>query len=258
MPGRVDLGDDRDEAIRGVGSQSGEVVVAVEGLRAGGRLAQGDAPGLVVGQVQVQHVELVQRQQVDYPPDLLDGEERAGHVERQAAPGVPRRVEDPRAWQADLACTSLICASGRRRRDQLEQRGQAAREAGRFRRAHEDLPGVDHQRVAFAGRVAAGRREAGRRGEPRQLVRGRELDRDGRFTRYRAAAHRRQTQAGAPGDVRAESADDRRDPGVGGRDHRARTDGEPRPGPGLEPRRSRDDGMVHRQGQASSARPGSD
>src|SRR5207302_9492833 len=92
VPRRVDLGNDRDEAVSGVADQVAEVFVTVEGgagLRAGGRAAQSERPGLVVGQVQVQHVELVEFQQVDYPPDLPDGEEGAGHVEGQAAPGVP-------------------------------------------------------------------------------------------------------------------------------------------------------------------------
>ena len=56
VPGRVDLGNDRDEAVRGVAGEVAEVFVAVAGcagLRAGRRAAQGERPGLVVGQVQV-------------------------------------------------------------------------------------------------------------------------------------------------------------------------------------------------------------
>ena len=153
VPGRVDLGNDRDEAVRGVADQVAEVFVTVEGgagLRAGGRAAQGERPGLVVGQVQVQHVELVELQQVDHPADLRDREERAGHVEGQAAPGVPRRVGDLRGRDPDFVRTP-----GRRRGHQLDQRGQAARDADRFGRAQHDLAVLDHQRVAFTGRVAA-------------------------------------------------------------------------------------------------------
>lgn len=121
VPGRVDLGDHGDEAVRGIGDQRSEVFAAVEGgtgLRPSGRPAHWEPPALVVGQVQVQHVELVQFQQVDHSPDLADSEERAGHVERQAAPGIPRRVEDSRARQAYLPG-----AAGRCHGHQLDQRG---------------------------------------------------------------------------------------------------------------------------------------
>ena len=77
--------------------------------------------------------------------------------------------------------------AGRRRGYQLDQRGQAARDADRFGRAQHDLAVLDHQRVAFAGRVAAVRREAGRRGQPARFVRGGQLDRDGRLIRYPVA-----------------------------------------------------------------------
>ena len=248
MPGRVDLGNDRDEAVRGVADQVAEVFVTVEGgagLRAGGRAAQGERPGLVVGQVQVQHVELVELQQVDHPPDLPDREEGAGHVERQAAPGVPRRVQDPRGRHPEVFPA---------RRHQLEQRGQAAGDAGRFRRAQHDPAVLDQQRVAFGGRVAAVRREAGRRGQPARIGRGGQLDRDGRLIRGPVAVDRRQAQARPAGDLGAEPPDERRDRSIGVRDHRARPEGEPRPVPGVEPRRGRYDRVVHRAGLPGGVR----
>ena len=70
VPGRVDLGDDGDEAVGGVGGQGAQVAGAVEagvGLRAVGRPAHGQASALVVGQVQVQHIELVEGKQIDHP-----------------------------------------------------------------------------------------------------------------------------------------------------------------------------------------------
>ena len=74
VPGRVDLGNDGDEAVLGVGDERTEVFGSVEGV-AGlwdlGRSPHGEAPTLVVGQVQVQHIELVERQKVDHPPDLV-------------------------------------------------------------------------------------------------------------------------------------------------------------------------------------------
>ena len=244
VPGRVDLGNDRDEAVRGVADQVAEVFVPVErgvGLSAGGRAAQGERPGLVVGQVQVQHVELVELQQVDHPPDLPDGEEGTGHVERQAAPGVPRRVGDLRGRDPDL-----VRPPRRRRGHQLDQRGQAARDAGRFGRAQHDLAVLDHQRVAFTGRVAAVRREAGRRGESARFVRGGQLDRDGRLIRHPVARRRRQAQARAPGDLRAEAPDEWRDRSTGVRDCGARPEGEPRSDPGFVPHRGRYDRVIHR------------
>jgi hypothetical protein len=105
---------------------------------------------LVVGQVQVQHVELVELQQVDYPPDLPDRDGRAGQVERQTAPGESRRVEDAQARHGDLAGPGR-CGQ------QLDQRAQAARDADRFHGAQHDLISVDHQRVSLVGGTVGGR-----------------------------------------------------------------------------------------------------
>src|SRR5262249_16328063 len=108
MPGRVYLGDDGDEAVLGVGYEPAKVFGTVEGyigLRVLGRRPHGEAPALVVSQMQVQHVKLVEREKVDDALDLIQREEHAGEVERKTTPGIPRRVEDPRGRHRDLACT---------------------------------------------------------------------------------------------------------------------------------------------------------
>ncbi len=52
-------------------------------------------PALVVGQVEVQPVQLVHRHQVDHPEHVVLGQEVPGHVEMGAAPGERRGVGDP-------------------------------------------------------------------------------------------------------------------------------------------------------------------
>src|SRR5262249_31947333 len=77
MPGRVYLGNDGDEAVLGVGYESAKVFGAVEGdigLRVLGRRPHGEAPALVVSQMQVQHVKLVEREKVDDAFDLIQRE----------------------------------------------------------------------------------------------------------------------------------------------------------------------------------------
>ena len=243
MPGRVHLGDDGDEALRGVGGDRPKVPGAVEdaaGLRPRGRPRRGEPPALIVGQVQVQHVELVEREEVDHAPDLIEGEERAGEVERQAAPGVPGRVEDARARHKDLPR-----AGGRYRGHELDERGQAARDTGRFRGAHDDLIGVDRKGVPFVGRAITGGRDTQRRRERTEFVPVGKLDPDRRFIRYRVAGHRREAQPRAPHNLRAESPDDRLNIGSGARDPRARPQREPASA-ALEPGRGRYDWVVHR------------
>ncbi|GAA3305744.1 hypothetical protein GCM10020219_000860 [Nonomuraea dietziae] len=97
--------------------------------------------GLAVGEVQVQHVELVQRQQVDDLLDLVDGEEPAHHVQGQPAPAQGGPVEDAHAGGHEprlLSCQQL--REGRRATEQPLGRG------GR----HRGRPLADRQLVAFA------------------------------------------------------------------------------------------------------------
>ncbi len=99
MPWHVDLGNDRDEPLGRVGDESRVVVLRVEAARAAADLGRAaelrelrprvdlDAPPLVVGQVQMQVVELEQRELVEVVLDLLHGEEVAGDIEHRAAVG---------------------------------------------------------------------------------------------------------------------------------------------------------------------------
>jgi hypothetical protein len=69
VPGRVYLGNDGDEAVLGVGYEPAKVFGAIErdvGLRVLGRPHHWETPALIVGQVQVQHVKLVEREKVDH------------------------------------------------------------------------------------------------------------------------------------------------------------------------------------------------
>ena len=114
VAGHLDLGHDGDLPRSGVGHEVAELVLRVEAAVGGaivalrvarvpdeGLAAPGpDAgqlrvpldlhpPALIVGQVQVQAVELVQRQQVDQRADLRAGEEVPGGVEHHPTPGKP-------------------------------------------------------------------------------------------------------------------------------------------------------------------------
>src|SRR5262249_32213382 len=84
-------------------------------------------------------------------PNLVQREERAGQVERKTAPGVPRRVQDPRARQPGLPGTAV-----RRRGQELDQRGQAPGDTRWLHRAHHDPVSIDRQRVPFVGSAAGG------------------------------------------------------------------------------------------------------
>ena len=72
-------------SVFGVGCELAKVFGAVKsdvGLRVLGRPPHWEAPALIVGQVQVQHVKLVEREKVDHALDLAHRKERAGEVER--------------------------------------------------------------------------------------------------------------------------------------------------------------------------------
>ena len=125
VAGNLDLGNDPDHAARCVGGDLGQVgervVAAVRGAVAGFRRYVGgadlglrpvradpvqariaaalDPPALVIGQVQVQPVQLVRGQHVDEAEDRALGEEVPGHVQVTAAPSERGRVLDLRAGQ---------------------------------------------------------------------------------------------------------------------------------------------------------------
>src|SRR5215813_3354634 len=78
VTGRVDLWQEGDEPVRGVSDKGAQLIIGVEGA-VGLTGARGpaclDAPALIVGEVQVQQVELVQGGQVDHLPDLCGAAE---------------------------------------------------------------------------------------------------------------------------------------------------------------------------------------
>ena len=101
------------------------------------------APGLVVGQVPVQHVELVQRHPVDELLDVLGRLVVARGIEHEPAPGKARRVVDLHG--ADLRDAALR----RDHREQLPQRHGAVEEPRRCARRDGAPSGVTDQRIAF-------------------------------------------------------------------------------------------------------------
>ncbi|WSG18337.1 hypothetical protein OIE66_16100 [Nonomuraea sp. NBC_01738] len=137
VPRQVDLRDDGDEPVGRVGHEAEVVGAAVElrpvavaravGPRPVGGVGEarvaGDLqpPRLAVGQVQVQHVEPEQGEQVDDLLDLADGEEAADHVERQAAPPQRGAVEHVDAGNRERVTL---------RPGELGEGGRAAEQAG--------------------------------------------------------------------------------------------------------------------------------
>jgi hypothetical protein len=131
VTGQVDLRDHGDPALGGVGDDLAQVVLGVEpavpltvvlelglvvGHLADHRLVPPgadlgeprvrvdlDPPALVVGEVQVQHVQPVQGDHVDHLEDEVLRHEVPRDVEHHPAPAEPRRVRDPHRRHGDLA-----------------------------------------------------------------------------------------------------------------------------------------------------------
>ena len=127
----LDLGNDRDEAPRGIVDHFAHLLLCIEAavgalvvtarlvvLAAGvladerapphrsdarqlGVAADFDAPALIVGQVPVKDIHLVQRQQIERALDLVDRKEVARHVEHQPAVGHRGPVLDLHRGQFD-------------------------------------------------------------------------------------------------------------------------------------------------------------
>ena len=115
-----------------------------------------DPPALVVGQVQVQPVQLVQRQQVDVALDVGDAEEVARDVEHRAAPREARPVADrPRSDRARAGADATALDLGRQ---QLAERLDAPEEAGGAVRDQRHAVRFDSQLVALVA-VWGGRLE---------------------------------------------------------------------------------------------------
>jgi hypothetical protein len=162
VPRHVDLGNDRDEALRRVGDEILVLLLRVEtawraadfGLPAlpgeVGPLLDLDPPALIVGEMQVQPVHLVQRDQIDVPLDVVRREEVARDVEHGAAPREARRVGDPQRGQLHLGrCGKQQRLVLRRWRQQLSDGLGAVENADRRRGGQRDPLRVDGQIVAF-------------------------------------------------------------------------------------------------------------
>ena len=141
VPGHVDLGHDGDVAFLGVGHdlrvlRLGEVAAGAAAhlrwIRRGWSAAasvDGDAPALVVGQVQVQPVHLVVDEQVDEPLDDVDAEEVPRQIQHGAPPdeaGRSRIVPGGHAPR-DPAAPCFVLDGGRQ---ELADGLQAAKDPG--------------------------------------------------------------------------------------------------------------------------------
>src|SRR5690606_6342516 len=114
-PRQVDLGDDRDVALRRVGhdlaigrlrqvtARSAADLAAPTDPGQLGPAVDLQAPALVVAEVQVHDIDLVQRDQIDEPFDVGRAEEVPGDVQHHAAPAEPRHVPHPHAGDGPIA-----------------------------------------------------------------------------------------------------------------------------------------------------------
>ena len=102
----VDLRHDHDVPVLRIAHEVRELVLRVVAAGTAAHLAEAtdlrqlgprldlDAPALVVGEVQVQHVDLVEREHVDVLLHFARGEKVARHVEHRAAPREARMIRD--------------------------------------------------------------------------------------------------------------------------------------------------------------------
>jgi hypothetical protein len=239
VPRHVDLGHDGDEARGGVPDQVailrlGEEAAA-DAVHAGaGRgpdrgeprpAVDLDAPALVVGEMQVQVVDLEAADLVDVPLDLVRGVEVPGEVQHRAAVGEPRVVHDGAARDGPVP-------------HQLAQRLGAGEQAGRGVRPEGHGVAPHPEPVALAAD---------------RVVTGREDQRDLRHGPRRERRDR-QRLTGGPAQVAGQPVGDR----AGGRpgpDHRDRADPEVGPGRGRHLGGRRDD-VAQRGGGRGLGRDG--
>ena len=181
VSGHLDLGHDRDEAVSGVAHDLAHVVLRVEaavglaGVAPRGRIARRrselavrspgadvsqlrvaldlDAPALIVGEVPVEDVELVQRQQIQVLADGFLGHEMACDVEVAAAPGEARPVLDIQRGHPPGDVRHPRAPEDRRWK-QLQQCLCAACDAGGAARDQSDLPGSHAEAVALVAERA--------------------------------------------------------------------------------------------------------
>jgi RNA polymerase sigma-32 factor len=141
-----------------------------------------DAPAVIVGQVQLQNVELVERHQVEHLEDELLGQEVPRDVDEQAAPGEARRIFDGDARHAP-ARVADGGAPEDLRWHQLEQRLDSVKRPGRGARADRDAADRDIELIAFQAEACqpAGEPQldpvSGRTADDREVVVGRRRQR---------------------------------------------------------------------------------
>ena len=197
VPRGVELGDDLDEPVGGVADDPGVVRRRVEAAGPALDVVRGahlgeqrprrhhQPPALVVAQVEVEVVDLVQRDEVDVAEHRLDREEVPGDVEHRAAVGEAGPVGDVDPGHGPRPGTPAGGLGGRRQHQ--AQGGQTAEDPLGRRRGDDDPAGVDVQGVVLGAHatavvevdhdVAVGRRlsgdgegEAGGDAQPRREV----------------------------------------------------------------------------------------
>ena len=164
----VDLGHHVDESIGRVGHDAGVVVRGEEPAGTAIDVARpadlgesrpaghGQPPPLVVGEVQVQDVDLVERDQVDVAQDVVDPEEVAGYVEHRPPMLEARAVVDLDA--GDVPRTRLHGGRLGGGGQQLAQCRERPKHASRRGGADADARRVGAQRVRLVARFG-GRRD---------------------------------------------------------------------------------------------------
>ena len=138
VAGQVQFGDDADAAVGRCRHQSAQLFAAV--ALGAGQLGVGatlEAEALVVGQVQVQHVELAQRHRVQRGEQGVQAEEAPGGIQHQAAPRKARCVLNVSKRQM----AALVA--------DLNQRGQRVSGTGQARGADAHAVVRQFQAVAF-------------------------------------------------------------------------------------------------------------
>lgn len=193
VPRHLDLRHDGDAAGGRVPHQTGEfgprvrpavrdAVVRAAAGRAGlglgamaadlGELGTGGdrhAPALVVGEMHMEHVDLVQGQHVDVPAQIGDGLEVACHVQHRAAPGVPGVVGDLGARQQPRSVGLRSLRQGLWGQE-LTDRLDTAQQTGEVRGAQQCGVRGDREDVSLVAQAAA---EAGVDGQLQLPARGR-------------------------------------------------------------------------------------
>ena len=172
MPRHVDLRDNRDEPILRVLHEVGIFLLRVVTSRAAADLGAPavlrevrpagdlDPPALVVGEVQVEAVHLVERQQVDVALHIVGREEVARHVEHRPAPAEARPVHDlSREQKQRMWVGRRVLDFGR---EQVPERLDTVEEPGWRRSRYRRTLGSNGQPVplgSYPRRVAAQRED---------------------------------------------------------------------------------------------------